>query len=164
MPAVFLVLSLLGLVFFGIRLVSDPSGWPTYVLGIAGCLVLGARNLKVIQTNRTIAASTRVHDVHDHVTLDEALRSEQAVLYKHSTSCPVSAVVIDEVLRFAETHPAWSIYVLKVLEHRDLSDAVAERFGVPHESPQVFIFRQGRPVWHTSHYEITAQSLSRHLV
>ena len=105
-----------------------------------------------------------MHDVHDHVTLDEALHSEQAVLYKHSTSCPVSAVVIDEVLRFAETHPAWSIYVLKVLEHRDLSDAVAERFGVPHESSQVFIFRQGRPVWHTSHYEITAQSLSRHLV
>ena len=82
---------------------------------------------------------------------------------QHSTRCPVSAVVTDEVLRFARTHPDWTIYVLKVIERRDLSDLVTERLGVPHASPQAFVIRHGRCVWHASHYEVTAQSLSRHL-
>ena len=76
----------------------------------------------------------------------------------------MSAVVIDEVLRFGESHPDWRVYLLKVIERRDLADAVAARLAVPHESPQVFVIRQGRCVWHTSHYDITAQMLSRQAV
>ena len=162
MPVALILLSLLGTVFFGIRLVTDPAGWPTDVLGVAACLFVGVRNATVIRSNRQITSAPSVREVSDHRTLDEALGSERAILYKHSTSCLVSAVVIDEVRRFAGTHPDWEIYVLKVIERRDLSDTVAERLGVPHESPQAFVIRQGRSVWHTSHYGITAQSLSRH--
>ena len=104
-----------------------------------------------------------LREVADNATLNEVLGSSRSVLYKHSTRCPVSTVVIDEVFRFAEAHPEWKTYVLKVIEHRDLSDAVAERLGVPHASPQAFVLKEGRPVWHASHGSITAQSLSRHL-
>ena len=104
-----------------------------------------------------------LREVADNATLDEVLGSARAVLYKHSTRCPVSAVVIDEVLRFAETHPDWKTYVLQVIEHRDLSDAVAERLDVPHASPQAFVLKEGRPLWHASHGSITVQNLSRHL-
>ena len=102
-----------------------------------------------------------VREVSDATVLEEALGSERAVLYKHSTSCPVSAWVIDEVLRFAETNPTWGIYVLKVIERRTLSNTVAERLGVRHESPQAFVIRQGHPVWHASHSDITEEALTR---
>ena len=62
-----------------------------------------------------------MHEVRDASTLEQALGSERAILYKHSTSCPVSAWVIDEVLEFARTHPDWTVYLLKVIEQRGLS-------------------------------------------
>ena len=111
-----------------------------------------------------VESTPTLREVADRATLDEVLGSSRAVLYKHSTRCPVSTVVIDEVFRFAETHPDWKTYVLQVIEHRDLSDAVAERLDVPHASPQVFVLKEGRPMWHASHGSITAQSLRRHLV
>ena len=161
MPGALILLSLLGIVLLGIRVVTDPAGWPTYALGIAVCLFVCARNATAIQSNRKMASASSVREVRDSTMLDEALGSERAILYKHSTTCPVSAVVVDEVLRFAGTHPDWTIYVLKVIEQRDLSDTAAERLDVSHESPQVVVIRQGRSVWHTSHYGITAQTLSR---
>ena len=122
-----------------------------------------ARHAKVARSNRKIASAPFLHEIHDEATLGEALASKRVVLYKHSTSCPVSAIVIDEVLRFAEKHPRWPVHVVQVIEHRDLSDFVAKRFGVRHESPQALVIRDGRCVWHTSHNGITAQRLRQHL-
>ena len=83
------------------------------------------------------------------------------MLFKHSTRCPVSAYVIDEVMEFAEDHPEWPVYVLKVIEQRPLSNEAAERLGVRHESPQAFVLRHGRVHWHGSHNEVTADALRR---
>jgi bacillithiol system protein YtxJ len=102
-----------------------------------------------------------LRDVNDQLTLNEALASERAILYKHSTTCPVSAWVIQTVLQFAELHHDWPIYLLKVIEQRALSDMVAERFEVRHQSPQIFVIKGGRCVWHASHSAITTESLSR---
>jgi bacillithiol system protein YtxJ len=115
-------------------------------------------------SNRKVATTPALHELHDATALDEALGSERAILYKHSTRCPVSAVVLNEVLRFDEAHPDWTTYLLKVIEQRQLSDTVAERLGVSHESPQVFVIKQGQCVWHTSHHLITSQALSQQVV
>lgn len=45
-------------------------------------------------------------------------------------------------------------------EDRPLSLELAERTGVPHESPQVICLLRGRAVAHASHREITAQRLA----
>ena len=163
MPVALFLLSLVGVAFFVSRLVTDPMSWPTHTLGIAICLFIVARNAKLIRTNRQVASAPSMREVQDAATLDEALGSDRAILYKHSTTCPVSAAVAGEVLQFAETHPDWKVYVLKVVEHRDLSDSVAEQLDVPHESPQVFVLKQGRLLWHTSHGEITVDNLGRQL-
>ncbi|MBP99739.1 MAG: bacillithiol system redox-active protein YtxJ [Acidobacteria bacterium] len=157
-----LLLSLSGLVFFAVRLVTDPAAWPTSAVGVAACLLFAARNATLFRSNRTIETTPSLSEICDVATLDDALGSERAILYKHSTRCPVSSVVINEVLRFGETHPDWKVYVLKVIERRGLSNTVADRLGVPHASPQAFVIKQGRCVWHTSHSGITEQRLSRH--
>jgi len=157
-----LAFSLGGLVFFGLRFVSGPENWPEHALGVIVCLVIFARNAKAIRSNRRVTSSPSLHAVRDTATLDEALGSEQAIFYKHSTRCPVSAAVIDEVGEFSGAHPDWPVYVLKVVEHRDLSDLVADRLGVTHASPQAFVIKSGQCVWQASHYDITTQSLSRH--
>ena len=102
---------------------------------------------------------TSLREIDDQNTLDEALAADRAVLYKHSTRCPVSSYVIGEVYQFAETHPDWNIYILKVVERRALSNAVADELGVTHQSPQAFVIRQGACVWHASLSVITAVRL-----
>lgn len=132
------------------------------VVLLALAFLVVVRGARVARSNREIRSTPGPAEVCDPETLDEALRSERAVLYKHSTRCPVSAVVINEVLKFAGAHPDWRIYVLKVIEQRRLSDTVAERLGVRHESPQAFVIRQGRCVWHGSHGGITAKQLGQY--
>ena len=102
-----------------------------------------------------------VREIADAEALEAAIGSPRAVLFKHSTRCPVSAYVIDEVMEFAEDHPEWPVYVLKVIEQRPLSNEAAERLGVRHESPQAFVLHQGQVRWHGSHNEVTADTLRR---
>ena len=106
-------------------------------------------------------ATDQLHDIAAQTTLEHALNSDRAVLYKHSTRCPVSDWAIAEVLQFAGVRTEWPVYVLKVIEHRDLSELVAERFRVQHQSPQVFVINKGHCLWHASHSDITQQALCR---
>jgi bacillithiol system protein YtxJ len=102
-----------------------------------------------------------VREIADAAALAAAIESPRAVLFKHSTRCPVSAYVIDEVIDFAETNPEWPVYVINVIEQRPLSNEAAKRLGVRHESPQAFVLRQGRVWWHGSHNEVTTEALQQ---
>ncbi len=102
-----------------------------------------------------------MHTIADAAALQAIIDSPRAVLFKHSTRCPVSAYVIDEVSEFADDRPDWPVHVLRVIEQRALSNEVERRLGVRHESPQAFVLDRGRIRWHGSHNEITAETLRR---
>lgn len=92
--------------------------------------------------------------------LEEALRAETAVLYKYSPSCAVSAVAATQIERFAAEHPDTPVYKLDVVAQKELALEAADRLEVRHQSPQVILMRDGRPVWHASHYGIRATRLA----
>jgi bacillithiol system protein YtxJ len=46
---------------------------------------------------------------------------------------------------------------------RDISREIAMSTGVEHESPQVIIMRNGKSVWHTSHWNITRETVEKAL-
>ena len=82
------------------------------------------------------------------------------VIFKHSTRCGVSSMV----LRSFENHynledGSVRIYYLDLLAHRDLSNEVAMRFQVIHQSPQILVIKNGQTVYHASHHSIHAQDL-----
>ncbi|HZS44024.1 MAG TPA: bacillithiol system redox-active protein YtxJ [Blastocatellia bacterium] len=91
------------------------------------------------------------------------------ILFKHSLTCPISAHAFREMNKFqAEgsdegpiVGPIISpiIRMIVVQRSRSISDAVANQLGVRHESPQVILVRNGKAVWHASHYDITEESL-----
>ena len=49
--------------------------------------------------------------------------------------------------------------MITVQTHRPLSDAVAQRLGLRHETPQAILLRDGKIVWTASHFRITATQL-----
>jgi len=79
------------------------------------------------------------------------------LVYKHSTTCGVSATAAKEVRAMETDLP---IYWVNVREQRDLSNWVAETYDVTHESPQLILIRDGKPekVW--SHYEVNRTNIS----
>jgi bacillithiol system protein YtxJ len=92
-----------------------------------------------------------------------ALATPGAVLLKHGASCGISAAARDALAAFSAEHPDVPVYGVEVTGQRAVSDLVAERLGVPHESPQVFVLRDGRPVWHAEHFAITAEAVAAHV-
>jgi bacillithiol system protein YtxJ len=52
------------------------------------------------------------------------------------------------------------IYRLIVVQNaRSISNEAAARLGVKHETPQAILVRNGNPVWHASHMDITSEAI-----
>lgn len=95
----------------------------------------------------------------------DSTREHTAVLFKHSTRCPISARANEEMSRVAEEFEPQGTAMgqILVVEHRDVSLACADKLGIKHESPQVIVMKQGDVVWHDSHHAITFDNLSSEL-
>ena len=83
----------------------------------------------------------------------EAIPGKFRVIFKHSTSCGISGMMLR---RFQDTWPpdAADYRLVDVRNERELSGEVAQRYGCRHESPQVLIIRDGELVAHASHGDI----------
>ena len=94
--------------------------------------------------------------------LDElfAQSSEKPViLFKHSLTCPISHAAYEE-MSLLKDEP---VFLVVVQDARRLSNEIATRTNVKHESPQTIIMHDGSVVWHASHYDITKASVLRSL-
>ncbi len=80
------------------------------------------------------------------------------LLYKHSLTCGSSAYAFEEVSALAQ-RSTLPVAIALVQTARAVSDEVARRFGVRHESPQVLLVQGGRVLWHTSHAGVTADRI-----
>jgi len=79
---------------------------------------------------------------------------QPVVLFKHSTRCSVS-VMVKRMLESQWSHGnKVTPYFLDLLKHRDISNEIASRFGIHHESPQVVVLKDGQAVHSASHNEI----------
>jgi bacillithiol system protein YtxJ len=97
----------------------------------------------------------------DTAELERRLASGTLLLFKHSPICPVSARAKTELERFLAARPEVPSALVDVLVARPLSQLVAARSGVRHESPQALLFVDGACVWNASHGAITRAALER---
>jgi bacillithiol system protein YtxJ len=95
----------------------------------------------------------------DFEQLLDRSKTDPVLIFKHSTQCSISGHVYQNFTDFAENTPELESAVVLVIENRRLSNAIAERFGIRHESPQALLIKDGRVVWHAAHWSITAESL-----
>lgn len=93
--------------------------------------------------------------------LETMLAAERAILFKHSTSCPVSASAWRHVAKFVDKFPSAEIFVIHVIEQRGLSREAETRLGVRHESPQAILVKQGKAIQHASHFRVRLKTLSK---
>lgn len=96
--------------------------------------------------------------------LEEVLTgNEPYILFKHSTTCPISGGAFAQFEAYREKSQTIPAYYLHVQEARDVSNRIAEHFGVRHESPQVLYVKDGQVAWHTSHWKIKKEALQENI-
>lgn len=96
----------------------------------------------------------------DEAALDAAFAAPLAVIFKHSTSCSLSAMAHAELRRYLERPDAVPVHLVDLLAVRPISNAIEARSGVRHESPQLLVLRHGAVQWHASHRRVTADALA----
>lgn len=87
-----------------------------------------------------------------------------SILFKHSTRCGISSGVLRKFeAKNEELNGSLDFYYLDLLNHRDVSNAIAERFQVFHQSPQAVVVKNGATVADASHYDIINLDLDTYL-
>lgn len=87
------------------------------------------------------------------------------LIFKHSTRCSISGVAHTRLEKaLPEIAPHADCYYLDLLNYRAVSNAVAERFSVFHESPQVLIIRNGECTYEESHLQIQPAEIVKQIL
>jgi len=91
-------------------------------------------------------------------------RDRLILLLKHSTACLISARAYRHYkLAVENLNIVLDCYILKVIEHRDVSDKIALDLGVVHQTPQMFFINNHAAVWNASHWAITRKKMAEAL-
>jgi len=94
--------------------------------------------------------------------LDRLSNDKLMIIFKHSTSCPISKMALNRFQKEADFDVEKAdLFYVNVLEQRDVSNAIAERYGVMHQSPQLIIIKNAHVVHHASHSAIVPSVLNQ---
>lgn len=84
--------------------------------------------------------------------IKERSKTKPQFIFKHSTRCGISRMVISQFKKDYElSENEADLYYLDLLNYRDISRAIAEKFNIMHESPQLLVIKNGAVVTHESH-------------
>lgn len=84
--------------------------------------------------------------------IKEDSKNKTQIIFKHSTRCGISRMVMNQFVdayNFAEEDI--DLYYLDLIAYRDISNEIASKFQVMHESPQLLVIKGGVVVAHASH-------------
>lgn len=98
-------------------------------------------------------------EIDDQAALDSLLtdsKQKPVIVFKHSNACPISARAYREMEKVEA-----DVNILVVQSAREVSRELANRTGVPHETPQVIVLRDGKAVWNASHFDVQAGAVAK---
>jgi bacillithiol system protein YtxJ len=82
--------------------------------------------------------------------LHNASFQKPQLIFKHSTKCSISSMALNR-LNKADDITDVDCYLLDLISYRSISNHIAERYQVHHESPQVLLIHNGECIFDESH-------------
>lgn len=91
----------------------------------------------------------------------EDSKHTKVAIFKHSTSCFISKMVLKNFETDLNKHApdGYKFYYLDLLSFRPISNQIAEQFLLRHESPQIIVLENGAAVYKASHENINLELL-----
>ena len=93
----------------------------------------------------------------DDITL--LSNTKTVLIFKHSTRCSISRMVLRQFEREFDFEESITPYLLDLLVHRNISNEIATRFAIEHQSPQIIVIKDGKVMYNASHESIVAERL-----
>jgi bacillithiol system protein YtxJ len=98
------------------------------------------------------------------IEIEQNSSKKPQIIFKHSTTCGISSMVLRSFKNsYSLEDNQADLYFLDLHRYRQISNEVANRFKVYHQSPQVLIIKNGTAVANESHGGITSLDLSRYI-
>ena len=91
--------------------------------------------------------------------LIEQSKEYPLLLFKESMTCPISMKAKEEVDAFVSDGSPYPVYILAVQEQQEVSEELAEKLKVKHETPQIIFIKDGRAIDTLSHRDVTAENI-----
>lgn len=101
-------------------------------------------------------ALTDLEQLNEIVSLSN---EKPVVIFKHSTRCSISRMALKQFENEFDLSDKVTPYFLDLIAYRDVSNDIAARFGVMHQSPQLLLIKGGKSVYDVSHSDIDADAL-----
>lgn len=93
----------------------------------------------------------------------ETLNSETLfAVFKHSIRCSISSMAKSRFER--EYNLDFPVYYLDLIQYRSISNLIAEKSGIEHQSPQLIVFQNGKPIYNASHSGIVIDDIKSELI
>ena len=86
--------------------------------------------------------------------LFEQSKVKPVVIFKHSITCPISTDASSQM-----SIVNGDVNLVIVQTSRQISNEIESRTTLRHQSPQAIILKDGKPIYHASHYDITADAV-----
>jgi bacillithiol system protein YtxJ len=151
-----------GVVFVAAAAEHAQAGTPLRFTGLFEALKAKIESDGTETGNLSEAGARELTKEGDYLAALVRSSNEPVLLFKHSTQCTISGGAYRRTAEWlselGEDAPA--TFLVKVIEHRTVSDFIAKQTKVKHESPQAILLNAGQAVWNTSHENITAESLN----
>lgn len=105
---------------------------------------------------------TYLENIEELDTIEKDSFEKPIAIFKHSTTCGISRMVWNQFQKqYNISNEQMDLYYLDLLAHRGISNAIASRFEVTHQSPQLIVIKEGKAVYNASHESIDASKLEQ---
>lgn len=116
----------------------------------------GSENQNEATSNINWNNLTDLGQLNEIITLSN---EKPVAIFKHSTRCSVSRMALRQFENEFDLSDKVTAYFLDLIAYRDVSNEIAHRFGVQHQSPQLILINNGIAVYNASHSDIDAEEL-----
>jgi len=99
-----------------------------------------------------------LNDYNQVQNLVEASHKKPQAIFKHSTRCSISVMAKSRLER-SEFPEQIQFHYLDLLQYRDISNKIAEQFGVHHQSPQILLIKNGECIFEETHSAISMDEI-----
>lgn len=96
-------------------------------------------------------------------SIKENSKGKTQLIFKDSTRCGISKMVIRQFMSNYSYEDQIDAYYLDLLNYRSISQEIAARFQVMHQSPQLIVVKNGVVIHHASHHDIRAENLAQYI-
>ena len=101
---------------------------------------------------------TTLNDINQLQQLVEASHLKPQAIFKHSTRCSISIMAKNRLERSGFPDHI-QFHYLDLLQYRDISNKIADQFGVYHQSPQILLIKNGECTFEETHSAISMDEI-----